>query len=297
MIVEILLFLAVVLTIAYITLQFIGGKATYQGGQALYDLSKENQLVLLNKDLPWSPRPSTLRFGIYVKQAPKTVSKVDCIDTSPTTPVTSFTPSCSTYSYKPCQCAGTDCSRCGDSSSYMSKLLSIGDTLQLWASGYTSQNDKPYIPALLKIRTGLDTTQHMMEAIPLPAIPLQKWTIITIVKEGRRFDVYYGAKLQVSQLCQYVPVPPDGSRNWFAGAKEWQGTIGLFNGSQSAANQEDVKKDVESLVNTRGIPYYIDQINFDFKVPAVSPCLFGTCTRLPDIKPPNPFTVYATSVA
>jgi hypothetical protein len=179
----------------------------------------------------------------------------------------------------------------------MSKLLSIGDNLELWASGYTNQNDKPYVPALLKIRTGQDSTQHLMEAIPLPAIPLQRWTIITIVKEGRRFDVYYGATLQTSKLCDYVPVPPDGSRQWFAGNPKWQGQIGFFNGSMTAARKEDVEKDVKALVNTRGIPFYMDQVKFDFTSVTVPSCVFGDCNKLPDVKPPNPFAVYASSVS
>ena len=285
------------LIIVYITLQFIGGKATFQGGNAVYDLSKANTLVLQNKDLQWSPRPCTLRFGLYVKQAPKTIAKVDCIDIPTTGSVTSFAPSCADYAYKTCVCSGVDCSRCSLTDGYMSKLLSIGDNFELWASGYTNQNDKPYVPALLKIRTGQDSTQHLMEAIPLPAIPLQKWTIITIVKEGRRFDVYYGAILQTSKLCDYVPVPPDGSRQWFAGNRKWQGQIGFFNGSTTAARKQDVEEDVKALVNTRGVPFYMDQVTFDFKNIQIPSCMFGDCNKLPDVKPPNPFVVYASSVS
>lgn len=297
MLVEGVLFIAVLLIIVYITLQFIGGKATYQGGQAVYDLSKPNTLVLQNKDLSWSPRPCTLRFGLFVKQAPKTVAKVDCVDIPSESPVVSFAPSCADYAYKTCVCSGSDCSRCGLTDGYMSKLLSIGDNFELWASGYTNQNDKPYVPALLKIRTAQDSNQHFMEAIPLPAIPLQKWTIITIVKEGRRFDVYYGTSLQTSKLCDYVPVPPDGSRQWFAGNSKWQGQIGFFNGSANASRKEDVENDVKALVNTRGIPFYMDQVKFDFTSVQVPSCLFGDCNKLPDVKPPNPFTVYASSVS
>lgn len=297
MLVEGVLFLAVLLIIVYITVQFISGKATYQGGKAVYDLSKENTLVLQNKDLSWSPRPCTLRFGILVEQAPKTLAKVDCVDIPTTGPVVSFAPSCADYAYKTCVCSGADCGRCALTDGYMSKLLNIGDNLEFWASGYTNQNDKPYVPALLKIRTAQDSAQHMMEAIALPAIPLQRWTIVTVVKEGRRFDVYYGAKLQVSKLCDYVPVPPDGSRQWFSGNRNWKGKIGFFNGSGSAARHQDVEKDVAALVNTRGVPFYMDQVTFDFTSIQTPACLFGDCNKLPDVKPPNPFAVYASSVS
>jgi hypothetical protein len=33
--------------------------------------------------------------------------------------------------------------------------------------------------------------------------------------------------------------------------------------------------------------------SFDFSLPS---CIFGTCHALPSIRPPNPFSVYASSV-
>ena len=165
--------------------------------------------------------------------------------------------------------------------------------MALWASGYTNQNDKAYVPALLKIRTGQDSSQHYMESVPLPAIPLQKWTIITIVKEGRRFDVYYGAVLKTSTLTTYVPVTPDASQQIFAGNARWSGTIGMFNGFTKPFYAPDVLKDVEGIADTRGIPAYEENLPM-FALPS---CLFGFCGALPDVKPPNQFMVYDTKFA
>ena len=292
MLVEAILFIVVALMIAYIVLNFVSGKATYQGSKPYYDLSVPNQLVLTQTDAAWSTRPCSIRFGIFVESAPRTVSKVDCVEvTNP-----AFGPSCSDYSFSPCQCASTDCGRCEMKADYMSKLLWVGDRLELWASGYTSQNDKPYVPALLKVRTAQDSNQHMMEAVPLPAIPLQRWTIVTIVKEGRRFDVFYGTNLVASKLLSYVPVSGEG-RQWYAGNKAWKGKIGFFAGtSLTAPTAADVKKDVEALVNTRGVPFYMDQVTFSFDTKMPS-CILGDCNKLPEVRPPNPFTVYASSVA
>ena len=272
-------------------------KPTYQGPAQSYDLSIPSQKVLDYSDLGWTGAPSSLRFAIYVESAPRTVSKVDCISISPTVGATSFAPSCSDYSFQPCACKGTDCSSCGFSASgYMSKLVNIGDSLELWASGYTSQNDKPYVPALLKIKTGKDASTYYMETVALPAIPLQVWTVVTIVKEGRRFDVYYGTNVVSSTLLHHVPIPPMTGANWYAGNSKWRGKIGLFAGIAKTQTSGDVEKDVESLVNTRGIPYFVDQFNFSLSTTTPS-CPFGNCNPLPAVKPLNPFVVYSSSVS
>lgn len=273
-------------------------KTPFQGKKGYYDLSLQSQLVLPSDSFQWTASPCSIRFAIYIENAPKTLSKVDCIDTGSSATATTFAPNCTDYSYRACKCIGSDCSKCGLDSSrtgYLSKLLTLGDYVQLWASGYTSQNDKPYVPALLKIRTGTDGSQHYMESIPLPAIPLQKWTVVTIVKEGRRFDVYYGAKLQTSKLSDFMPVTPDNTLQWFAGNSRWKGKIGLFMGFNKAFFAPDVKADLENLLDTRGIPYYTETTTGNL-FSTTDPCMFGTCS-LPDIKPRNQFSVYQTNVA
>jgi hypothetical protein len=291
MLIEALIFILATLIISYIVLQVLGKKPTYQGSTAMFDLSKSNQMALANAEFPWTNEACSIRFAILVTQAPRTVAKVDCINTT-----NSFGPSCSDYSFKRCECSSNDCTRCGlGNNEYLSKIVSIGDSLQLWASGYTSQNDKPYIPAILKVRTASDSTHHYMESIDLPAIPLQKWTIVTIVKEGRRFDVYYGSKSVASKLCDKMPLPPGGGANWMVGNSGWKGKIGLFAGIKKVQTSADVLSDVENLVNTRGIPFYLDQMNFDFNL-SIPECIFGNCNKLPDIKPANPFSTYITSV-
>jgi hypothetical protein len=133
-----------------------------------------------------------------------------------------------------------------------------------------------------------------MESITLPAIPLQKWTVITIAKEGRRFDIYYGAELQVSKLTDFIPITPDISLNWTVGNPKWDGMIGLFMGFEKAFYAPDVLEDVSTLLNTRGIPYYTENAS---ETSYTTSCILGTCTKLPDVKPRNPFSVYDTTIA
>jgi len=295
MLVEIVLFLAVSLSLVYIILMFYGKPPSYQGEKDIYELSTPG-VVLPNKYCPWTGIPSSIRFAIYVEKAPKTIAKVDCIQAAASTQIaTSFEPSCTDYAFNKCACSVTDCTRCIiPTSSYLSKLLNIGQSLEFWASGYTSTNDKPYVPALLKIKTGSGDVNHFMESVPLPAIPLQRWTVITIVKEGRRFDVYYGQKLVASKLCDNVPIPPSTSSDWMAGVSGWTGKIGLFTGYAKAQSQDDINNDVSTLVNTRGVPFSLEHIKLDFNFN--TPCLFGNCNNLPAVKPLNPFAVYSSTV-
>ena len=295
MLVEILLFIAVSLAIAYLVLMFMGTAPSYQGDSALYELSSTSTTVLPYKFCPWDGRPSSIRFAVFIQQAPKTIAKVDaCVTQS--TRITEFGPSCSDYTFQKCACNGGNCDGCAVKTNYLSKLVSIGDSLQLWASGYTSTNDMPYVPALLAIKTAQDSTNYFMESVSLPAIPLQRWTVITIVKEGRRFDVYYGEKLVASKLCDNIPLGPPGGADWKAGGLVgWKGKIGLFTGFAKAESQDDVNADVSALVNTRGVPFYLDQINFNFNL-QMPQCMFGNCNNLPAVKPLNPFAVYTSNV-
>ena len=302
MIVEALLGIALMIFIAYMIVYATQGEASYQGDTAIFDLNQQTpKEVLSNKFLSWSNKPCAVRFGIFIQNAPRTLSKVDCI-TQPTAggAASSFGPNCTNYEYDICDCSGSACTNCNivDNNTYLSKLLSIDNKLELWASGYTSQTDKPYVPALLKVQTAKNDSDKYVEAIPLPTIPLQKWVIITIVKQGRRFDVYYGQELVASKILNYVPVPPEGNRNWMAGHKLWKGQIGFFNGVNDNWSKFNVQSDVKQLVNTRGVPFYLDQIPIDFKTMFTIPsCPFGNCNPLPTIKPRNPFEVYNTNMS
>lgn len=300
MFLEVIVFIGAIILIVYISLYLVRFlKKQYQGAHAMYDLSVANQLVVPSSEFVWSSQPCSLRFAIFVNVSPKTVASVDCIATDPSASPRIFAPDCADYSFHACKCNGTDCGPCGldaSKSGYMTPLVKVGDYIQLCASGYTNQNDKSYVPALLKIRTGTDAGQHYMEAIPLPAIPLQKWTIVTIVKEGRRFDVYYGAKLQTSKMTQYAPIRPDSSQQIYAGSPgNWGGNIGMFMGFNRAFYAPDVLADIESIVDTRGTPQYESSLP---SLPSMPTCLLGNCSNsLPDVKPPNQFMVYNTKYA
>jgi hypothetical protein len=293
MMVEAVVLVVAAIAVGYIVSLYLTSKPEYVGGSDFYDLSVPDSIVADYKSLPWVVGPCSIRFALFVEAAPRTLEKVDCVN--PAGDITEFKPACDNYEFKRCKCTGIDCSTCLKPS-YLSSLLRYGELFEFQASGYTSVNDKPYVSALLRIKTSKSSSQHYIETVTLPAVPLQQWTIISIVKEGRRFDVYYGAKLVASKILDYIPHISDTTYSWGAGSKYWKGKIGLFSGTTKAQTSEDILRDVESLVNTRGIPYALDRFSFDVNV-QMPECLFGNCGKLPEIVPMNPFAVRVTNVA
>jgi len=303
MMIEIILFLVISLAIAYLVLLLTGKPPSFEGPQPLYDLPIENETeVLPNSFIPLRTekaegKPYTLRFAIYIESAPKTISKVDCVTTA--TPLTTFGPSCTDYTFKTCKCEAINCSNCNMAeNTYLTKILALGNVFEMWISGYTSSNDKPYVPAILKIQTAQDKNQYFMESVSLPAIPLQRWNVISIVKEGRRYDVYYGEKLVVSKLLDYTRFASTSDRWKIYRTPGWRGKIGLFRLDFKAATKFDIHLDISNLLNMRGIPFYLEQINFsEFLFSVKMPeCVLGNCNKLPTVKPLNPFAVYESNV-
>lgn len=303
MILYIVVFILIAVLIAYITLSYM---RTPTPSTAQYDLSKSAlTTVVPNVNLPWDIKtPSTIRFAVYVTSAPKTMSLVDVCDKGES--IACLQQSCSEQKFTNCKCNSSSCSNCafdGQNScpAYpnFSKLLWMGSCMNLWVSGYTSQSDKPIVPTLLTIKTGSGSSLHM-ESISLPAIPLQKWTIITIAQEGRRIDVYYGEKTVESTFLKYTPVPAYPTDSWMVGGmKGWTGTIGMFYTTKSTYSSENVREDVEKLVDSTGLPFSLNELNFsfnfqDFQLPA---CILGSCSGLPSIKAPNQFSVYESSIS
>jgi hypothetical protein len=55
------------------------------------------------------------------------------------------------------------------------------------------------------------TRETVDERIEIPAIPMQKWILLSILRDGRRFDVMYDDKIVTSHRLQYYPLTPSNS--------------------------------------------------------------------------------------
>lgn len=59
--------------------------------------------------------------------------------------------------------------------------------------------------AQLRVQTN-DGGQLQYEIIGLPPIPKQKWMFITVLRDGRRFDIIYNNQIVASQILEFYPV-------------------------------------------------------------------------------------------
>ena len=65
-------------------------------------------------------------------------------------------------------------------------------------------HEKNHRTTRLRVKTTKGTVKE--EIIDLPPIPMQKWTFIAILREGRRFDVIYNDRIVASQRLENYPV-------------------------------------------------------------------------------------------
>jgi len=74
-----------------------------------------------------------------------------------------------------------------------------------WWLEITNTSTKTNTSTRLRIITNNSGTQQV-EYVELPPIPRQKWVCITILREGRRFDVMYDNRIVASKQLEYYPV-------------------------------------------------------------------------------------------
>jgi hypothetical protein len=174
------------------------------------------------------------------------------------------------------------------------KLCYMGD-LSSMAPMYTDflRNMKipkcvvPYVPK---------TQAIFEETIPLPDIPLQKWTYVTIAREGRRFDVYYNGKIVLSKRTQNVIDLRSGFGPITAGHPFLMtGKIALVEVLSEKLNQSDVEASYRAKADTLGQPSIAtssqDLLNF------LPTCKDGGCITGPKVRPTSPLLDWTSKYA
>jgi hypothetical protein len=73
MLIEAILFIFFALALAYFITMFYGKSPSYKGKSALYEISQGGQTVFSGTDLPWTVKTTSLRFAIFIENAPKTL--------------------------------------------------------------------------------------------------------------------------------------------------------------------------------------------------------------------------------
>lgn len=225
---------------------------------------------------------STFQLFTYIIPGQRT-GQVTVCDTKP-----GGDPSCTTDRYGLCACEKADCSPCLHKA--YSNLINIGNVVKIEVLSAPDAGRPKQASAQLTVRTtgippGQSNPQINMETFALPTIPFQKWNLISISREGRRFDIYYNDTLVFSKRCQYSLDSSAGASPIVAGQAELTGVAVLPAIVDGRMSIQDVSKSFKTKANTNGEP--IIPMTMDiFK--KINPCPDGSCLRPPTVRPASP---------
>ena len=94
-------------------------------------------------------------------------------------------------------------------------------------------------PAQLQILTG-QPSNTKTEVVDIPNFPLQRWTSVAIVKNGRRFNIYLNGNLSVSYTCLKMP-QYDTTQPLLVGDPRLGGTITLMSISPNPLQSNEIR--------------------------------------------------------
>lgn len=148
----------------------------------------------------------------------------------------------------------------------------------------------PLCPAQL----GQVGTVIQEETLVLPNIPLQKWTMITIAREGRRFDVYYNASLVLSKRTQYMIASTATFGPIIAGDPNLTGKVAAVEVSPTKKTSSEIQQNYLRLADTNGKPFTQESLDFSKYIPS---CEGGSCLGGPTVRPASPLMDWDTEYA
>lgn len=137
--------------------------------------------------------------------------------------------------------------RYGQADQYL-PLLQVENNWVLEVS--PSPKDKKEYGARLRVQTQ-HASKFQYETIPLPAIPKQKWVYITILREGRRFDVMYDNRIVASQRLEHYPVVITSPLS--VGDKGLSGRVIHMVVNSRRLRPEEVERERKTHVDTSGM--------------------------------------------
>jgi len=266
----------------------IKGPFNLQQGKQIAD-SKASQSMLSNGNT------GTFSSFVYPIFFQRTGQLSLCSDGSTPQP---GEPDCNSGRFGICACVGTDCSPCKHVG-YVN-LLNVSNVLRLELLNAPDASRRNAALVQLVVRTlrnkaTTNDTEVIEETISLPSLPIQKWTMITIVREGRRYDVYYNASLVSSKRSEHVLDINSAIGPVLAGDPKLQGSIVDITVIPTKFSASDVAYNYARLADTNGQPYLTKQtVNLMDYVPF---CEGGACLKGPSIRPSNPLMDWDTQYA
>jgi hypothetical protein len=149
--------------------------------------------------------------------------------------------------------------------------------------------------------------------INLPAVPLQKWVMITISRSGRRYDVFYNNELvSSSKTLNMIATTADRGKQTLVGSSRLSGYAALLNKYDTNVSSASVGGVYKSSSDTRGAPILASALpsiagnapqgsNTGYtlagygKIPSLCPS--GSCLEPPATRPANPMYEWDTPYA
>ena len=171
------------------------------------------------------------------------------------------------------------------------KICIIGDPSSApapWVQQFLKSFSQCASPTIPKVQTVYE------ETIPLPNIPFQKWTYVTVAREGRRFDIYYNGKLVASKRTQNIVDLRTGFGPIVAGDPALTGKVALVEALPQKLAQAEVEAKFKQTSDTTGKPLINDTGNILDYIPS---CKGGSCITGPSVRPASPLLDWQTQYA
>jgi hypothetical protein len=229
-----------------------------------YSLDKQNSIISENDaEKFYSNSNGSFAAFVYLNPINRTSAHASC-GTGP------GQSSCTDGTFAPCECNPNtgDCSSC-EHIGYNS-IFNISGIVGLEAliAPDASRQGKAMAQLVVKtegppLNSGVsDTTalasQKYIETLSLPPLPVQKWTFVTIARDGRRFDVYYNNTIVLSQKTMSMPISnvSNSAMNGItSGSAGLSGQLAGGNLYNYRLSTKDVAANYSRYADTRGRPY------------------------------------------
>lgn len=132
-------------------------------------------------------------------------------------------------------------------------------------------------PARLVVHLKDNTTP---EYIDIQNLPLQRWSAVAIVKQGRKFNIYINGKLSVSHVCNAMP-DFDQTQPLRIGDTRLGGSISLMSLSGFPSNADTIASLVRSTSSINMEPYLSSGFASFIPIPSfgfsINMCPGGNC--------------------
>ncbi len=127
-------------------------------------------------------------------------------------------------------------------------IFSIPGVLE-FRYGFTAENSLGSNTELVVYTTNTTAVEPTREVISVPNFPAQKWIALTLLRDGRRFDVIYNNKVVASKRLQYMPVYRSSPLTF--GSPQVYGTFSQGRVFNYRLSLRDIRAELARTSNTR----------------------------------------------